>query len=87
MSELLSIGGVAPPATGRLGSELQPASWDNPPNAPSFPRFDEELQRVLAQTSFRRARARAIRVEIESGAYETPERIRGTVERLLDVIG
>jgi hypothetical protein len=30
---------------------------------------------------------RAVRAEIESGTYETAERIERTVERLLDVVG
>ncbi len=42
---------------------------------------------VADQSSFNIARVRAIRGEIASGSYETPERIAGTVERLLDVIG
>jgi len=37
-------------------------------------------------SSYRAARARAIREQIEDGTYETRERISGTVERLLDVI-
>jgi hypothetical protein len=34
----------------------------------------------------RQARVRALQTEIEGGDFETPERISGTVERLLDVI-
>ena len=32
------------------------------------------------------AQYKAIRAEIENGTFVTPERIHGTVERLLDVI-
>ncbi len=88
MSDLLSIGGYAPPATGRLSRpDLPTANPQQPLESAGASRFDAELQRILAQTSFRVARARAIRAEIESGGYETPERIRGAVARLLDVIG
>jgi len=34
----------------------------------------------------RQARVRAVQADIENGNYETPERISGTVDRLLDVI-
>ncbi len=40
----------------------------------------------LEESSFRIARVRAIRAEIQAGTYETPERINGTVDRLLDVL-
>jgi hypothetical protein len=50
-----------------------------------------EISRSLAEqvpaSSFRRARLEAIRQQIAEGRFETPERIRGTVDRLLDVIG
>ena len=41
---------------------------------------------VAEQSSLRTARLAAIKGEIAAGTYETPWRIRGTVERLLDVI-
>ena len=51
-----------------------------------FSEAAEVLARAAAESSFRIARTRAIRAEIENGTYITPERIHGTVERLLDVI-
>ena len=45
------------------------------------------LRKVVALSSLRIATTTAIRAEIEAGTYETPQRIEGTVERLLDVIG
>lgn len=44
------------------------------------------LSRVVDDSNFRLARVRAIRSEIAAGTYETPDRINGTVSRLLDVI-
>ena len=44
------------------------------------------LQRIVEESSMRRARLRAIQCEIEAGTYETSERIRGTVDRLFHVI-
>ena len=47
--------------------------------------------RALAGTvddpSTRVARIESIRSEIAAGTYETPERIAGTVSRLLDIVG
>jgi len=45
------------------------------------------LARASEASSLRLARTRAIRAEIANGTYETPERIEGTVNHLLDVIG
>ncbi len=45
------------------------------------------LAETSASSSFRTAKTQAIRAEIEAGTYETPERIEGTVARILDVIG
>ena len=53
----------------------------------SLSRFGRVLSHAVEESSFRIARVRAIRAEIESGTYETTERIKGTVERLLDVVG
>lgn len=49
-------------------------------------RFSGALRRIVEQSSKRQARLRAIQADIEYGIYETPERISGTVDRLLDVI-
>lgn len=37
-------------------------------------------------SSDRLAKTRAIRAAIQNGTFETPERIRGTVERLFDAL-
>jgi len=44
------------------------------------------LANAVERSSLRIARTHAIRAEIESGTFETPKRIAGTVARLLDVI-
>ncbi len=49
-------------------------------------RIGEALSRAAEMSSFSIARVRAIRAEIEGGTFETPERIAGTVKRLLDVV-
>ena len=48
--------------------------------------FGDALARAVETSSLRIARTRAIRAEIVAGTYETPERVHGTVERILDVI-
>lgn len=48
-------------------------------------RVGEALSLAAEMSSFSIARVRAIRAEIEGGTFETPERIAGTVKRLLDV--
>lgn len=45
------------------------------------------LSRTAEPSSYSLARLRAIRAEIADGTYETSERIAGTVDRMLDVIG
>ena len=45
------------------------------------------LTRAMEQSSLALAKTAAIRAEIESGAYETQERLKVTVVRLLDVFG
>jgi hypothetical protein len=93
MSEILPVGGFAPPASVRsvfvrvepkVASSPTPSAETVGSRTPS--RFDEELQQVLSQTSFRLARLRAVRAEIEAGTYETKERVQGAVGRLIDIL-
>ena len=51
-----------------------------------FSRTGRVLSKGIGESSFRIARIQTIQAEIQAGTYETPERIRGTVERLLDVL-
>jgi len=51
-----------------------------------FSPFAEALARAIGESSWRIARLRAVREQIATGVFETPERIDGTAERLLDVI-
>lgn len=89
MSEILPVGGFAPPTPIRLGIvRVTPDAAPNPQTVGSGTpsRFDEELQQVLSRTSFRLARLRAVRGEIEAGTYETKERVQGAVGRLIDIL-
>ena len=90
MSEILSIGGISPPfPNGRLASSHPVHRAGPDPDAQggvAVPRFSDALRQIVAQSSMRQARVRAVQTEIGNGTYETPERISGTVDRLIDVI-
>lgn len=90
MSEILNIGGIFPTFhNGRYASSHSVPRCDPDPDAQggvAVPRFSDALRRIVERTSLRQARVHAIQSEIETGIYETSERISGTVERLLTVI-
>lgn len=67
-------------------SPTPPAALTTDGDRVEFSSVGRTLSRVAEESSFRIARVRAIRDEIENGTYETPERINGTVERLVDVL-
>ncbi len=52
-----------------------------------FSDVGRSLSAAMAESSFRIARVAAVREEIDRGTYETSQRIEGTVDRLLDVLG
>ena len=92
MSEILNISNayaslastrLAPPEAGPAISQTLLPSGDTL----ELSRLGRTLSAAAAQSSFSIARTRAIRAEIQSGTYETPERIQGTVTRLVDVLG
>lgn len=51
-----------------------------------FSPLGRALARATELSSFSLAKVRAIREEIASGTYETPQRIAGTVNRLIDIL-
>ena len=89
MSDILSIDGISPSfPIGRLAPGYamhQPSSAPDVGGGVAIPRFSNVLRRIVEQSSLRQARVRAIQTEIESGDFETPERIKVTVDRLLYV--
>ena len=90
MSEIINIASyssLAPVAREAPGPAARmPAYRTSDGDTAEFSRAAEALARTTMESSFRLARTRAIRAEIENGTFVTPERIHGTVERLLDVI-
>ncbi|MBI4718492.1 MAG: hypothetical protein HY763_11845 [Planctomycetes bacterium] len=88
MSEILSIDAAFPAnfAPRSVSLSPTPTAATQPTDQAEFSSVARLLGRVSTESSFRTARTNAIRAEIAAGTFETPERIRGTVERLLDVI-
>ena len=73
-------------------ANLRPAMYGSVPGGPAEDSVEfSSLGRALAcgveESTFSLARIRAIRGQIADGTFETPERINGTVDRLLDVVG
>ena len=92
MSEIINIGNVYPPSaytgsTPTSHSRHDPAGAVPTKDTVEISRFSRTAFDLVEQSSLNVAKARAIRTEIAEGTYETPDRIRGTVDRLLDVIG
>ena len=90
MSEITGIGNYysRPPVTREVPSPVTRTRLPQDPrgDAAEFSIAAEALARAVMESTLRIARTRAIRAEIESNTFVTPERINGTVERLLDVI-
>ena len=93
MSEIInSVGGLSPlsyPGASLRVAEHHSESSSTPiaEDTVEFSTFGRALAEATEQSTFRLARIRAVRDEIARGDYETPERIRGTIDRLLDVLG
>ncbi len=96
MSEMVNIGNVTPaaianlPFVGQTPADLGVAqrSATGRLDRDTFEFSDEgvALARATALSTLRIARMAAIRDEIHNNRYETPARINGTVDRLLDVL-
>ena len=90
MSEIIGINSLYPlPPVARdvsVPAARMPVDRTADGDTAEFSRNAEALARAVMESRLRIARTRAIREEIENNTYVTPERINGTVERLLDVI-
>ena len=96
MSEMVNIGNVTPAAIANLPFAGQRPADLGVAQKSAMGRFDPDtfefsdegvaLARATALSTLRIARMAAIRDEIHNNIYETPARINGTVERLLDVL-
>ncbi len=92
MSAIIDIGRIYPfpsPVQGRTAaaSPLQTASGTSDGDTVELSGLGRALARGVDESSFRIARVRAIKAEVNAGIYETPQRIDGTAARLLDVLG
>jgi anti-sigma28 factor (negative regulator of flagellin synthesis) len=93
MSRIIDIGPYLPRMVPSYGTAANAQAIEHVPRTDAADVVDFSSRgRVLSfnimhGSSLGDAKAAAIRSEIASGQFETPERMRGTVERLLDVIG
>ena len=88
MSEIINICSLysLPPVTREVSVREAPVHRTPDGDTAEFSRTAEALARAVMESSLKIARTRAIRAEIEDNTFVTPERINGTVDRLLDVI-
>jgi negative regulator of flagellin synthesis FlgM len=94
MSEIINLGSVnfpiapAYPAANRLAlRETGQAETSSVTDSVEISRLGRTMSRIMNDSSLRLARINALRAQIADGTFETPERINGTVDRLLDVVG
>ncbi len=82
----LNYSGIAEstPAISLAKSTLHPHPRPQP--VADARKLEQTEQDNLAPSSFRNAWVQSIRSEINEGTFETPGRIDGTVERLLDIL-
>lgn len=89
MSVILNIGeadSTFRPAKALAITPSLPSAHQIPEDIFEFSGAARAMAQGVERSSLRLAQIRAIRTEIESGSFETPERIAGSVSRLLDVI-
>ena len=96
MSGIINIGDAFPSSALTPAAAVRRNLFSSPPtpilarstdsDMVEISRFGVLLSDAIEPSTFSIARVHAIRAEIRAGAYETTERIDGTVERLLDVI-
>jgi anti-sigma28 factor (negative regulator of flagellin synthesis) len=91
MSAILNITNAYAPATAHRVPARTHVARTAPPDRTEtdtveFSQFGQALAEAAEKSSLRLARLRAIRAEIESGRYETSERIAETARRLLSVL-
>ena len=92
MSLIINLGGMDSAMPTGPSHARSSAPAPSPHSAPEQDTVEissasRELAGTMADSSFRIARVNAIREEVVNGTFETPERIEGTVSRLLDVLG
>lgn len=91
MSEIINISTALPPistvqdgATATTPSAVRAVATED---TVEISRLGRALARAVGESSFRLARVQAIRTQIADGTYETPLRLNGTVDRLIDILG
>lgn len=70
----------------RTATASESTALSNRADVVEFSPLGRALARAAELSSLSLAKVRAIREEIANGTYETPQRINGTVSRLIDVL-
>jgi anti-sigma28 factor (negative regulator of flagellin synthesis) len=96
MSDISAIGGGAsasglprplPDAIGRAGARAEPRSARRGDDQVEVSSLARSLSRLTSDEPVRQDLIDRVRSEIESGSYETPEKIDGAVDGLLRELG
>ena len=82
VANILSIRPAAPASAAPSQAQVEQPSTTSEDTV-EFSPLGRAMARAASESTMRIAQIHAIRAEIENGTYETPERIRGTVDRLL----
>jgi anti-sigma28 factor (negative regulator of flagellin synthesis) len=90
MIEILNVGKPADWHQSSAPSTTHTAFDSSPPSAEvdsvELTSFAKALLEATGGSSLRAAKVNAIRSEIQEGIFDTPERVQGTVARLIDVL-
>lgn len=89
MSAIINIGNIQPtPPAAYSGSSPPPSvpvsALSNGADTVEISAFGQALAQATELSSLSVARIRAFRASIADGTFETPERINGTVNRLME---
>lgn len=91
MSEIIHISTALPSITpaleGTTAAAVSATRADQVEDTVEISRLGRALARAVGESSYRLARVQAIRAQIADGTYESPMRLSGTVDRLIDILG
>lgn len=78
---------IGPPHAGRAAPGQRPQAGGPIADEVQISDAARVAEQAQGASDIRHQRVAAIRAEIAAGTYETPERLEGALERLLDEIG
>lgn len=91
MSSIIDISNAYPipttPKTNSVAARTSEAISPQQEDSIEISNIGRSLANANDISSLNQARLQAVRMEIEKGTFETPERIHGTVDRLIQFLG